>query len=200
MRAFVFAAAACVGWIACAAAGPPATAERPDIHVFVVNGADPFLWAGTDQLAGRIRESGYPNTRHRMWGQSGQVEAEVRQIHRQNPGARVVLIGYSTGAFAVRNTAARLVRDGIPVAMVGYVGGDYFSDSAETRLGGVGRVINVTGDGHYLTGRNLFFNGTDITGAANLRLAGVGHFDLPRHPDTLGLLLAGLEAVATRDR
>lgn len=93
-------------------------------------------------------------------------------------------------------TANRLIRDGVPVAVVGYVGGDYLSDSPATRVAGAGRVVNVTGDGHLLTGRNLFFNGTDISGARNLRLAGTDHFSLLRHPDTVAALEAELHAAA----
>ena len=85
--------------------------------------------------------------------------------------------------------------DRIPVAMLGYVGGDYLGDTAYTRPAGVGRVVNVTGNGFLLTGRNLFWNGTAITGAANVRLP-ASHFWLPTHPKTVAMLLAGLSEVS----
>ena len=46
-----------------------------------------------------------------------------------------------------------------------------FDDGGNLGLYRVGRVVNVTGNGYLLTGRNLFWNGTELTGAANGRLA-----------------------------
>ncbi|MBX9583290.1 MAG: hypothetical protein K2X87_23560, partial [Gemmataceae bacterium] len=180
-----------------AAVAPPLAAvpARPNLRVYVIDGADPFGFANTRGLADRLRGAGYPDTHYAGWLRAGRVEREIRAAHAADPAARFALVGYSTGAVAARNVANRLVRDGVPVALVGYVGGDYFSDSAATRAAGVGRVVNVTGSGHPLTGRNLFFNGTDITGARNLRLDGTGHFSLPQHPATLATLEAELAAV-----
>ena len=56
--------------------------------------------------------------------------------------------------------------------------------------------MNVTGNGYLLTGRNLIWNGTDLTGATNARLEGVNHFGLPTHPRTLAMMLAGLGEVS----
>jgi hypothetical protein len=176
--------------------GPAGVAPRPNLRVYVIDGFDPAGLAGLRRLAARLRADGFPDTRYAGWLRAGQVEREVRAAHAADPSARFALVGYSAGAFAARNVANRLVRDGVPVAVVGYVGGDYLSDSAATRAAGVGRVVNVTGNGHPLTGRNLFFNGTDISGARNLRLAGAGHFALPTHPDTVAALEAELAAAA----
>lgn len=170
-----------------------APADRPT-YVYVLDGADPAEVAGTRRLADRLRAAGYPHTRYGGWFRAAQFERDVRATHATDPAARFALIGFSAGTFAARDVSARLLRDGVPVALVGYVGGDYLSDSPATRLAGAGRVVNVTGDGHRLTGGNLLFNGTEVTGARNVRLAGVGHFDLPTHPDTEAVLLAELAA------
>jgi hypothetical protein len=169
-------------------------AKDPHTWVYLVNGADPFGWAGMSKLADHIRVAGYPRTRYGEVYDIVAFEIEIRKTHRQDPAARFVLIGFSAGTIAVRMTANRLVRDGIPVAMLGYVGGDYLGDNAYTRPPGVGRVVNVTGNGFLLTGRNLFWNGTTISGAANVRLS-ASHFWLPTHPQTLAMLLAGLTEV-----
>ena len=75
------------------------------------------------------------------------------------------------------------------MAVVGYVGGDYLSDSPGTRVSGAGQVMNVTGNGYLLTGRNLLFNGTQVSGAVNVRLSGIRHYGLPTHPTTVATLL-----------
>jgi hypothetical protein len=179
------------------AAAPSLVAEAsdPNTRVYLLNGADPFGWAGLSYLADRIRTAGYPYTRYGeaydIWG----FEHEIRVVHREDPNARFVLIGFSYGTLVVREAARRLLRDGIQVAMLGYVGGDYLGDTAYSRPAGVGRVVNVTGNGFLLTGRNLFWNGTDLSGAANLRLR-ANHFWLPTHPQTYRMLLAGLTEVS----
>jgi hypothetical protein len=169
--------------------------EDLDTHVYILGGVDPFNWAGMSGLADQIRSYRYPNTRFAGWRQAARFEREIRCLHCQCPGSRFVLIGYSAGSYAVRGMANRLVRDGVPVALVGYVGGDYLRDTEETRLLGVARVVNVTGDGFLLTGRNLFFNGTTVSGAINIHLPGTRHFGLPRQSETVGTLLDEIDAV-----
>jgi hypothetical protein len=170
-------------------------AKDPQTRVYLVNGADPCGWAAMSKLADWIRMAGYPRTKYGEVYEIVPFEWEIRKTHRQDPTARFVLIGFSAGTLAVRMAANRLVRDGIPVAMLGYVGGDYLGDTAYTRPAGVGRVVNVTGNGFLLTGRNLFWNGTTITGAANVRLP-ASHFWLPTHPQTFAMLHAGLTEVS----
>jgi hypothetical protein len=173
----------------------PALVARslPDTLIMVVNGGDPFHLAGSDQLVRKLQAAGYPQTRFAEWHQVQAIEDSLREVQRVSPQTRLVLIGYSLGAYRVRDLANEFLRDGIPVAMVAYVGADYLSDDPEAQLAGVPRVVNVTGDGHLLTGRNLFFNGTEVTGARNLRLAGTRHFDLLQHPDTFTVLVEELE-------
>lgn len=177
-------------------ADPPAVAEptasfAPQTYVYVLDGLDPLGLAGTRGLADQIRAGGYPNTKFGGWLKAAQFEREIRAIHQRDPSAQFVLIGYSAGAYSVRNTVNRLVRDGVPVSMVGYVGGDFLRDTSYSRPAGV-QVVNVTGDGYLLTGRNLLFNGTDLNGAENLRLRGTRHFDLPKQSATASTLLGRL--------
>lgn len=180
-------AEACASW---------AEAQDSRTHVYLVNGADPFGWAGMERLSDRVRRAGYPHTRYGEVYDVGGFEREIREVYGKDPTARFVLIGYSAGTLSVRGTANRLLRDGVPVAMLGYIGGDYLTDSESSRPAQVGRIVNVMGDGYPLTGRNLFWNGTPLTGASNARLDGVSHFGLPTHPRTIAMLLAGLSEVS----
>lgn len=173
-----------------AAADPP-----PSAKVFVLNGLDPFGWAGAEQMAGQIRAAGYPDTRYMSAFRIRRLEREVREAHAADPSAPIVLIGFSMGTYQVRRVAERLGQDGIPVAMVGYVGGDYLPGTTAAWPANVGQVVNVTGNGYLLTGRNLIANGADIPGATNMRLP-ARHFALPGRPETTRALLQGME-VAT---
>ena len=121
-------------------------------------------------------------------------EATARKVGNVHPSARFAVVGFSAGTYTARSLANRLVRTGVPVAVVGYIGGDYLTDSPDNRVPGAGRVVNVTGSGYLLTGRNLLFNGTELSGATNVRLSGTWHYGLPTHPATFAALYAALTA------
>ena len=170
-----------------------AAASAPNTYVYVVNGIDPFNWAGLNRLADRLRSNGYPNTRYGRWYEVRKFEREIRSLHAQDPSAQVVLIGFSAGSYPVRAAANRLTREGVPVAMVGYIGGDYLRDTPSSRPNGVS-VVNVRGNGYLLTGRNLLFNGADLSGAENVSLRGTRHFDLPKQERTFDSVYNGIAA------
>jgi len=178
-----------------AASTPIALAAPTSTRVYVINGVDPFGWGGLSQMTERIRESGYPDTKFGSWYQVLKFDREIRAAHRQDPGAQFVVIGYSFGVYRAKALANRLSRDGIPVAMVGYIGGDYLRNSTAAQQVGGPRVVNVMGDGYLLTGKNLFFNGTHLAGADNVRMPGVRHFSLPKQEQTLSALVSGINSV-----
>jgi hypothetical protein len=177
-----------------AASTPYTTAMPTSTRVYVINGVDPFGWAGLSQMTDRIRASGYPDTHYGSWYQVLKFDREIRAAHREDPSAQFVIIGYSFGVYRARALANRLTRDGIPVAMVGYIGGDYLRNSPASQMAGGPRVVNVMGDGYLLTGRNWFFNGTHLDGADNLRMPGIRHFGLPKQEQTVTALLNGMNA------
>jgi hypothetical protein len=170
-------------------------ASVPGARVYVINGVSLFGPSGFSSMVDRIRGAGYPDTRSSPWYLANRVERDIRQLHRDQPGTPVAVIGYSFGVYRAKAIANRLSRDGIPVAMVGYVGGDYLQNSASSMPSGA-RVVNVTGNGFLLSGRNLLFRGTDLTGADNQRLD-VRHLNLPRQTETVDALLNGLATATT---
>jgi hypothetical protein len=169
-----------------------------DIRIYILDGVNPLGLAGIDRLADQLRGAGFRHTRVGGWYSAAAFEREIRATHAGDPSARFAVIGYSAGSYPARTLANRLVRGGVPVAVLGYVGGDYLRDTPETRVPGVGRVVNVTGNGYLLTGRNLMFNGTDVSGATNVRLAGTNHYSLPTNPRTFQTLYEALSAADGR--
>jgi len=187
---------AAIGMTAASTSIPMTTGANT--RVYVINGVDPFGWAGLSKMTDRIRESGYPDTKYGSWFQVLKFDREIRAAHRQDPSSQFVIIGYSFGVYRAKALASRLSRDGIPVAMVGYIGGDYLRNSSASQQAGGPRVVNVMGDGYLLTGRNWFFNGTDLDGADNVRMPGVRHFGLPKQERTLNALVSGIDAASGR--
>jgi hypothetical protein len=174
------------------------TLPAGNTHVYVINGVDPLGWGGLSQMADRIRDSGYPDTKFGGWYEVLRFDRQIRQTHREDPSAQFVIIGYSWGVYRAKALANRLNRDGIPIAMVGYIGGDYLRNTPASLQMGQSRVVNVMGDGYLLTGRNWFFNGTDLAGADNIRMPGIRHFGLPKQDQTFNTLMSGLNASTNR--
>ncbi|WP_439629985.1 hypothetical protein [Gemmata sp.] len=176
------------------AADPAPTAAPPasPMYVYVLDGLNPLGSAGANRLGERLRDAGFPSTRVGGWYQVRAFEREIRATHAADPTARFAVIGYSAGAYQARAVANRLVQDGVPVAVVGYIGGDYLRNTTQTRVVGAGQVVNVVGNGYLPTGRNLLFNGTEVTGAWNVRLRGTRHINLPTHPATFTTLSEAL--------
>jgi hypothetical protein len=168
------------------------------LRVYILDGVNPLGLARLNRLADQLRGAGFRQTRVGGWYSGPTFEREIRATHTSDPSARFAVIGYSAGSYSARSLANRLVRGGVPVAVLGYVGADYLRDTPETRVPGVGQVVNVTGDGYLLTGRNLMFNGTDVTGATNLHLDGTSHYGLPTNPRTFSALYSALTAAEGR--
>jgi hypothetical protein len=184
---------------------PPAASGNPKVgqagagtRVYILDGVNPLGMARVNRLADQLRGAGFRNTSVGGWYSSAAFEREIRATHAADPSARFAVIGYSAGTYSARNLASRLVRTGVPVAVLGYVGGDYLRDTPDTRVPGVGRVVNVTGDGYLLTGRNLMYNGTDVSGATNVHLNGTSHYSLPTNPRTFSALYSALSAADGR--
>jgi hypothetical protein len=173
--------------VAVGAAWAPAPAAR--LRVYILDGVNPVGLAGVGQLAERLRRSGFPRVEVGGWYSAATFEREIRATYAADPTARFAVVGYSFGTYPARSLANRLAQSGVPVAVVAYVGGDYLSDTPATGVPGAGRVVNVTGDGYLLT-----FNGTEVSGASNVRLAGTWHYALPTHPSTFAALYAALAA------
>ena len=66
-----------------------ATAEDTRTRVYVVNGVDPLHVAGLNQLADRIRSSGYPHTRYGPVYDISDFEREIRKVYAGDPSAAV---------------------------------------------------------------------------------------------------------------
>lgn len=180
------AAALCAGLPAC---------QKDRTHVFVINGFDPYHWgnlAGLCRLAGRV---GFRNVYFgKMWQPSHVVE-QVCYVRERDPDARIVVVGYSAGSLDAKAVVNGLDKKAESVDLLIYIGGDRIFDVPKSRPDNVARIINISGHGYLPTGGNLFFNGTELQGATNVRLPD-WHIQLPTRPVTVEHFLLGLHDVA----
>jgi hypothetical protein len=172
--------------------------QRERVYVFFVNGLDPLHRGKLDQTREYVERLGFARTYLGEMYDCRDFENEIRRIHREQPDARFVLVGFSFGANLVKVMAHALEADGIDIDLLAYIGGDTLQNTSEYRPAKTHRILNVTGRGcPWLLG-GLVFDGVDIDGADNLRLAEAGHYEVPTDPKTLELLACGLGEVAAR--
>jgi hypothetical protein len=164
------------------------------VHLFAVNGTDPFCVAGLDVLCDRLRGCGYRDTRFGRLCTSHRFGTEIRRLRATDPEARVVLIGYSTGCNYARSIANDLNRDGVKVDLLVYLAGDFIHDGPYSCPPNACRVVSVRANGIAVLGGDLFFNRDALLGACNFRVP-CHHLRLPVHDQTLPLLLRELEAI-----
>jgi hypothetical protein len=173
---------------------PTATYSRQQTHVFFVNGIDKLNLGGFYSLSEFVRTHGFPYTHFAQLAFGYQFYLKIKQIRRWDPAARIVLVGFSGGAYVVRRIANDLRCDGIDVDLLVYVGGDLIRNIPYSRPSNVRRILNITGHGFCLTGGNLFWNGANLDCAVNVRLP-VYHLQLPSRCETIQLLMSELVAV-----
>jgi hypothetical protein len=122
-------------------------------------------------------------------------EEEIRRIHREDPEARFVLVGFSLGANVIMDMTQSLLADDITIDLLVYLAGDTLRNTPECRPENARRILHITSaSGVWLPGG--LFDGAGLDGADNVWLEDVGHFDVPTHPRTLAALACGLAEVA----
>jgi hypothetical protein len=166
----------------------PSEDARDRTYFLVVNGFDPLLVGKLNCYCDAIRCAGYKNVEMYMLRQGWGTEQQICRIRQNDPGAKIVLVGYSLGGNTVCKVCNSLDCRGVWVDLLVYISADYMKDTDFARPKNAGRVLNITGHGFVGTGGDLLFNGPEITGASNYRV-NARHFAMPKQPETLGLLL-----------
>jgi len=170
------------------AAPAPSEEARDHTYFLVVNGMDPLFVGKMNCFCEAIRCAGYKNVELYMLRHGCCTEGRVCEIRRNDPGAKIVFVGYSLGGNCVSKVCKALDCRKIFVDLLVYIGSDYLKDNDFVRPKNAGRILNITADGFIGTGGNLFFNGAVISGASNFRI-NARHFGVAKQPETLGLLL-----------
>jgi hypothetical protein len=173
----------------------PVACCKDHVYIFGVNGLN-FLCSGNfNGLLCYFRSEGFTNTHFTQLYHTPWVAEQIRTIRRNDPQARMVLIGFSWGANLVRWIANDLDRDGTPVDLLVYLVGDLVRDTPRSKPCNVRRIVNIRGHGLIVLGGNLFFNGEDLDGARNVNLK-CRHILAPSRQETVELLMEELLALA----
>lgn len=92
--------------------------ERGRVHVFVVNGNDPFETDRLATLRGYLHDAGFAKVSIAGLFFVPLFESTIRDLHRNDPYARFLIVGNGFGAAFADGLAQRLHSEGIPVDAV----------------------------------------------------------------------------------
>lgn len=165
--------------------------SRNHVHIFLIHGMDPLDLANLGGLTEYIQQLGYIKTHYGQLYHLWEFKKEVRQVHKQDPQAHFVLIGFSFGANMVRELANAVKEDGIVIDLLIYLGGNTLENDQKTQPEHVLRIVNILAAG-------CIWNGAQMDRAENLHFTNVWHFGSPTHPRTREMLARELAIVAAR--
>jgi hypothetical protein len=165
---------------------------RGHVYVFLVGGMDPCHWANLGGLCSYLNSLGFTKTYCGELYHCWYFDSEIKKLHREDPEARFVLLGFSFGANVVRNLAQSAAKDGITIDLLVYCGGNTLKDCPRDRPENCLKIVNV------LVSSGFIWNGDTLQGADNAEVDGGWHFSSPTNPYTVNALVSELAVIAAR--
>jgi len=168
--------------------------EKDHVYVFLINGCDPLYLANLNGLCAYLQALGFAHAEVGQMTASTAFRNKILHLRACDGHARIALLGFSAGAYCAQAVVQTLKKENVSIELLIYLGGDMIQDGDRSRPENVHRIVNITGHGTSLFGYGLFFNGTALCGARNVRLP-ARHFALPSQPQTIEILVEELVAL-----
>jgi hypothetical protein len=159
------------------------TACRGQVYLFMVDGVTPAVHGGLGALRTELGKCGFAKVGVGDVTAAPCVECEIKKLHRCEPDARFVLLGYDVGGAAAVCVARDLAAKGVPVDAVVLL--DPVGCGAPTGL----RTLLITSGKTNSTAPH-----TD-----RVVVSDAGHTRLPAHPATVGAITDLLHEIAERN-
>src|SRR5438105_2556073 len=172
--------------------------EKNHVYIFLINGLDPLYLANLNGLCAYLKALGFAQAEVGQMTASGPFRDKIRQIRISDHQARIALVGFSAGAYCAQSIVQTLNNENISIDLLIYLGADMIREGDRSQPANVQRIVNITGHGFLLSGYDLFFNGTVLPGARNVRLP-ARHFALPSRPETLQIVVEEVVALICQD-
>jgi len=161
------------------------------VYIFFLNGNDPLDCSNLTGLCERLQELGYIKTYLGEWFYTSYFAKEICRIHKEDPTARFVLIGFGYGADQARKLAGKVEPDGVPIDLVVYLGGCTKEEAGKDRPGNVAHVLNIQG--------SSWFGGCPhLENAENINYTEVCQQGTVTHKRTVDALVMELAQVTSR--
>jgi hypothetical protein len=158
--------------------------DRQQVYVVLVNGLTPGGPSGLEGLRDRLADQGFTKVYcgqlcHAVW-----LGQEMRRVHKEEPAARFIVVGYDLGGAAALRLAADARTDGLPVEALVLL--DPMGKPKDAGCA-VRTVLVCSGSGT-----------SPFPHSESLSVPDAGHFSLPTHPQTVAVVCDLLGEVASR--
>jgi hypothetical protein len=158
------------------------TCHRQKVYVFMVNGLIPCGSGGMAGLRDQIAAAGFPKTAYGQLIHAGWLAGEMRRVHADDPCARFVVIGYDLGGSVAARLTAAGAAEGLPV-------------DALVLLDPTGKIPMADCGVRTILVRSAA-GGAAVPHTESVVVPDAGHFRLPTHPVTVGVVCELLTEVA----
>jgi hypothetical protein len=158
---------------------------RNHVYIFFVNGLDPLGWANFAGVRDYVHALGFIKTYYGQFYHDGTFAREIRRLHGEDPLARFVVVGFSTGVSRAHALADVLAVDGISIDLLVCIS----ADVSEMNPANVGSLVYILPEG---SPGDDPAPGYGISGT----VANPSIYGSPTHPGTLETLANELAAVA----
>jgi hypothetical protein len=137
-------------------------------------------------LRDKLCQAGYPKVYYAQRMDATWYTRELRRVHRDEPAARLLLLGYGSAAPKVLRLATEAVRDQLPIDTV------IFLDPV-----GLNGDLAATMPFHTVVIRSHNWRGgRNLVARETVTLSQIGHFSAPSHPATVETVVRLMTASA----
>jgi hypothetical protein len=172
----------------CTDLSPVPIPQRSKVYLFMMNGADVFELGGMTTLRDKLAEAGFAKVYYTQTEDHDYYRREMARLQRDEPGARMILLGYGTAAAETLRLAAEACKRGESLDAVVFLDPVGLTGNVASAI----PVPSVTLRSHnWPAGKELVTSETVV-------LAGVGHVSAPTAPATVNALVELMTAAATK--
>ncbi len=161
---------------------------RSQVYLFMMNGSDVLELGGMLTLRDEVGKAGYAKVYYTQSEDRNYYLREMQRLHRDEPQARMLLLGYGTAAGNTLELAAVACRTGLPLDAV------IFLDP----LGVSGNLADTLAAPTVAIRSHNWFGGKELVTIDRLQLPGVGHLAVPTNPTTVNAVVQLMTASAAK--
>jgi len=167
---------------------PVIAPARAKVYTFLMNGSDLFELGGLSELREKLAKAGFSKLYYAQRPDREWYRRELHRLHRDDPEARFVIVGYGTAADQVIKLIHQVTEEGIPIEAVVFLDPSGVNTNLSECVGIESIAIrshNWKASRHFLTTKQY-------------EVQGVGHLSLPCHESTVGILRDLLTSIAMK--
>jgi hypothetical protein len=168
--------------------------RRDNVYAIFLNSQnDPLGMTNFRSIFKFAQECGFRNARYRHLSGGDELAAEIREIRRRDPDARISLICWSGASLYAFDAAAAVTRDPLQIDEIMYLDSDWIK---EQRLNTMPHPFNVSRV--VLCYSKQRTPPTNVPNPVVYQIPVDSHLDVPSHPRTSEIVINELVQLANR--